>query len=145
VSAQRQSVAALAAAAFVVAGCGSSSHGDTTVRVTTVPTYAGFPAETITVASGDPRSPTCGSDARSFARTARVYAIHAGPDSAVPPDTYYLVMREELADFQVRRCDPALLGAALASLPAWQRRTLRSDLPQEMVAAIRRGLAAAGS
>jgi hypothetical protein len=135
----------LAAAACVAAGCGSTGRGQSSAHTTTVSVYAGYPSDTITVASGKPDSPTCRVDARSFVRSSRVFLAHAGPKSAYPPDAYYMIMREELADFAVRRCDLALLGSALAALTERQRRTLESDLPQEMVATIRKGLAAAGS
>jgi len=141
---------AVAAAAVVAAaaltGCGASSPpGDAGARVTTVPAYAGFPPDTITVSAASSDSPTCRVDARSFVRTSRVYLAHAGPQSAYPSDAYYMVMREELTDFQVRRCDAVLLGGELAHLTKRQIHVLETDLPHEMAATIRSSLAAAGS
>jgi len=138
-------VAALALAALALAGCGASSPHGNAARVTTVPAYAGFPPDTITVTSASPNSPTCRVDARSYVRSSRVYLAHAGPKSAYPPDAYYMVMREELTDFRVRRCDLALLGRELAHLTARQLHVLETDLPHTMVATIRSSLAASGS
>lgn len=132
-------VAAPGAVAITLAGCGSSSpHG--AVGRATVPAYGAFPQDTISVSPTNPTSPTCGADARAFARSSRFFVTRS------PADTYYMIMREELADFTARRCSPALLGRALErGLTPRQQRALIAGLPHQMATVIRKGLSAAGS
>lgn len=128
---------AVLVAAVLLAGCGGAAPRP---RVTTVPAYAGFPPDTITVTDTDPRSPACRVDATSFAASSLRFVTQH------PADTYYMVMREELADFGVRRCDPALLGRALRrTLTARQRDALVADLPRPLADVVRRGLDASAS
>jgi hypothetical protein len=139
-------VAALAVASTALAGCGGSSpHRGAAGRVT-VQAYDAYPPDTISVAAGSPDSPTCRLDARAFAHTSVYFLAHSGPESAYPADLYYVLMREELADFEARRCSLGLLGSALdRRLTARQRRALVADLPREMASVVHEGLSTAGS
>ena len=119
----------LALAALVLAGCGATRH------VTTVGRYGPYPAQTIT-GSADPKE--CALDAHTYARDALAYLAHSGPDAAYPADLYYMMLREDFADFGARGCDPKLLGSALrARLTASQRATLVGSLPTAMADAVR--------
>jgi hypothetical protein len=52
-----------------------------------------------------------------------------------------MLLRQQLADFEARRCDPKLLGSALEHrLSASQRRTLLAHASRPMAAALRRAL-----
>jgi hypothetical protein len=57
-----------------------------------------------------------------------------------------MLLRQQLADFQARRCDPKLLGGAIEHLlsPA-QRRVLLAQASRPMAAALREALSAAGA
>ncbi|HXH97532.1 MAG TPA: hypothetical protein VNH40_10015 [Gaiellaceae bacterium] len=141
-----QTVAALAVTVVVVAGCGGSPSAGSSVGTVTVRAYDVYPPDTISVPSTNPESPTCHVDARAFARSSLQFLAHSGPKAAYPADLYYVIMREELADFEARRCSPALLGSALdRSLTAKQRTALVAELPTEMAGTVRKALAAAGS
>jgi hypothetical protein len=137
--------AALALTVVALSGCGGSSGGADTVGQTTVRAYDVYPPDTISVPSANPNSPTCRVDARAFARAALVFLAHSGPKAAYPADLYYMIMREELADFDARRCSPALLGGALGRrLDARKRTALVTDLPREMAGEVRAAFSAAG-
>jgi hypothetical protein len=139
-------VAALAVTVVALAGCGGSSPRGGTVGMVTVRAYDAYPPDTISVPSTDPESPTCRVDARAFARASLVFLAHSGPKAAYPADLYYVIMREELADFEARRCSSALLGGAVAGrLSARQRAALLAGLPSEMAASVRGALSAAGA
>jgi hypothetical protein len=139
-------VAALAVSVVAVAGCGGSPPAGSSVGRVTVRAYDAYPPDTISVPSTNPESPTCRIDARAFARASLQFLAHSGPKAAYPADLYYVIMREELADFEARRCSPALLGNALdRSLTAQQRTALVADLPAEMAGTVRKALSAAGS
>jgi len=54
-----------------------------------------------------------------------------------------MLLREQLADFGARRCDPKLLGRALERrLSASERRLLLTHASSAMAAVLRRALAA---
>lgn len=125
-----------AAALTLLAGCGGSAKRGTV----TVGAYGGFPATTVSE-SASPAE--CARDARIIARDGRSFLRHYGASAAYPADLYYMIVREDFADFEARSCDPKLLGAALrAGLGAGQRAALAADLPAAMAGLIRRGLAA---
>lgn len=134
----------LAVAALLLAvavGCGTAR---TAGRTITVPGYDAYPPNTITVENDSPRSPACRADARAFVSQSRLYLAHEGPQSAYPSDVAYVSMRQGLADFAARRCDPALLGQALrARLTAKQLTALVGYVPRPMAASLRQALAAA--
>lgn len=139
-------VAALGVTVVALAGCGGASREASTVGKVTVRAYDSYGPDTISVPSTSPDSPTCRLDARAFAKASLEFLAHSGPKAAYPADLYYVIMREELADFEARRCDLALLGRALDSrLTPRQRTALVADLPHEMAGVIRDALAAAGS
>jgi hypothetical protein len=139
-------VAALSAAVLASAGCGGSSRRGATIGVTTVARYDQYGPDTISVPTTNPSSRPCRTDAGAYALTSTYFLAHNGPEAAYPADLYYIVMREELADFEARRCSPALLGSALAGrLTASRRRALVADLPRAMADVVREALAAARS
>jgi hypothetical protein len=124
-------------AAVVAAGCGASHarKGDTV----TVSGYNVFPPATV-VGPHDPRQ--CRADAESFADDARQFLAHSGPRAAYPADLAFVMLREVLADFRARRCDPKLMGDQLRRrLTASQRQAFVSGLPRAMSAAVRQALA----
>jgi hypothetical protein len=128
--------------AFALAGCGSTAArvagGTGTV---TVPAYGVFPATTVV---GADDAAACRLDAGSFSAQARMFLAHSGSQAAYPADLWYVILREALADFGARRCDPALLGRALRRrLGPVQRDALANDLPSAMAARVRESLAAA--
>lgn len=132
----------LAGLALLICGCGSSHHGQaagsTTVR------YGIYPGNTSSVSTTNPRSVSCRQDAVAFARGSAQFLTHYGKLAASPADPYYMLLRQQLADFQARRCDPKLLGGALEQrLPPPQRRVLLAHASRPMAAALRRALAAA--
>ena len=133
---------ALAVLLATAAGCGSAGNAST-VEPATVRAYDHYPANTIVVEAGSPRSPTCRIDARGFVSQSRLYLVHEGALSAYPSDVAYMAMRQGLADFEVRHCDPALLGEALQKLSPKQQSALVRDLPRPMAASLRNALAAA--
>ena len=125
-----------AAVVMLLAGCGGGAKRGTV----TVGAYGGFPATTVTESA----SPTeCARDGLIIARDGRSFLRHFGASAAYPADLYYMIVREDFADFEARQCDPKLLGNALrARLTPAQRTALAADLPTAMAALIRRGLAA---
>jgi hypothetical protein len=55
-----------------------------------------------------------------------------------------MLLRQQLADFEARRCDPKLLGSALEHrLSPSQRRVLLAHASRPMAATLRRALSAA--
>jgi hypothetical protein len=131
----------LAGVALLACGCGSSHRaaaGNTTVR------YGIYPAGTATVSTTDPHSPSCRQDAVAFARGSVKYLTHYAALAASPADPYYMLLRQQLADFQARHCDPKLLGSAIKGrLPASRRQVLLAHASHPMAVALRRALAAA--
>jgi hypothetical protein len=64
--------------------------------------------------------------------------------AASPADPYYMLLRQQLADFEARRCDPKLLGSALEHrLSPSQRGVLLAHASHPMAASLRRALSAA--
>lgn len=142
-----RATAAVAAAgtAALLAGCGGA-HPGATARSVTVAKYGAFPADTIsTQAHGDPRP--CRAVARSFSDGASDYVAHLDAKAgATPADTAYMLLREQLSDFDVRGCRTATLSAALATkLTPAERRTLVANLPQALARRVRAALAGSGS
>ena len=124
----------LVAFSLLLAGCGGGER-----HTVTLPAYGNFPAQTI---SGSPSPVECGKDARIFARDSLAFLAHSSTNAAYPADLYYVILREDFADFQGRRCDPALLGAALRDrLTAKQRTALVDYLPTVIADVVRKGLA----
>jgi len=124
-----------AVAVAALAGCGGAKRGTVTVGA-----YGGFPATTVTE-SASPAE--CARDGRIIARDGRSFLRHFGASAAYPADLYYMIVREDFADFEARHCDPKLLGAALrAGLTSAQRTALAADLPTAMAVLIRQGLGA---
>lgn len=137
----RRVAALLAGVGLLACGCGSSQHGEaahSTVR------YGIYPGGTATVSTTDPTSASCRGDADAFARGSVKYLSHYAELAASPADPYYMLLRQQLADFQARRCEPKLLGDALEELlsPS-QRRVLLAHASHPMATALRQALAAA--
>jgi hypothetical protein len=131
----------LLALALALPACGGGGVGAGSVA-TTVQRYDAYPPDTISVSASDPRSLPCRRDAAGLAHEATLFVEHEGPYSVYPADLAYVVLREELADFQTRRCDLQLLGHALANaLTPAQRRVLLTKTPHVMSAFMRRSLA----
>jgi hypothetical protein len=128
---------------LLACGCGSSQRGaadHTTVR------YGVYPGSTTPVSTTNPTSTACRGDADAFARGSAKYLTHYAELAASPADPYYMLLRQQLADFQARRCDPKLLGAALQKrLPPSKRQVLLAHASHPMATALRRALAAAGA
>jgi hypothetical protein len=136
--------AGLAGAVLLACGCGSS-HRDATGH-TTVQRYDIYPADTISVPSTNPESLACRRESVGLARASARFVAHYGPASVYPADLYYVLMREELADYEARHCDPKLLGRALVQrLSAPQRRVLLTHAPRPMSLVLRKALSAAGA
>ena len=133
--------ALVAGLALLASGCGASQRSDagqTTVR------YGIYPGGTATVSTTNPRSNSCRQDAVAFARGSAQYLTHYAELAASPADPYYMLLRQQLADFQARRCDPKLLGSALdRRLSPAQRRVLLAHASRPMATALRGALAAA--
>lgn len=120
--------------AVVLAGCG----GGVRKRSVVVPAYGEHPATTVSVS---PSPGACAADARIVARDALAFVQHSTGISAYPSDLYYTIIREDLADFEARSCEPKLLGPALrARLTPKQRAVLVGGLPRTMADIIRAGL-----
>ena len=139
----RSAAAGIAALALLVCGCGSSHH---VAAPTTTVRYGIYPGGTATVPTTDPTSASCRGDADAFARGARKYLTHYGALAASPADPYYMLLRQQLGDFEARRCDPKLLGSALEQrLSGAQRRALLAHASRPMAAALHCALAASGA
>ena len=136
-------VVAVVGVALLVCGCGSSHRGEagpTTVR------YGIYPGASSPVSTTDPTSVSCHQDAAAFGRGSAQYLTHYGELAASPADPYYMLLRQQLADFQARRCDPKLLGSAIERrLSPSQRRVLLAHASRPMAAALRQALSAAGA
>jgi hypothetical protein len=134
-------VVAVVGVALLICGCGSSHRGEagpTTVR------YGIYPGATSSVSTTDPRSDSCHRDAVAFARGSAQFLTHYGAVAASPADPYYMLLRQQLGDFEARRCDPKLLGSAIGHrLSPAQRRVLLAHASRPMAAALRRSLSAA--
>jgi hypothetical protein len=132
----------LAGLALLAGGCGGSSAGREAARTTV--RYAIYPGATASVPTTDPRSASCHQDAVAFARGSAQYLEHYAELAASPADPYYMLLRQQLADFQARRCDPKLLGSALEHhLSRSKRRVLLAHASRPMAASLRQALAAA--
>ena len=137
--------AVLAGAALLSSGCGSSHRGAAAGH-TTVQRYDIYPADTISVPSTKPKSRACRRDSVGLAKASALFVAHSNRASVYPADLYYVLMREELADFDARHCDPKLLGNTLVhALSARQRRFLVAHAPSPMAGELRHALAAAGA
>ena len=131
----------LAGVALVAAGCGSSHHGE--AAPTTVH-YGIYTGGTASVPTTNPSSRSCHQDADAFARGAAQFLTHLGQLAASPADPYYMLLRQQLADFEARRCDPRLLGSAIEDrLSPAERRELLAHASSSMAAALRGSLSAA--
>jgi hypothetical protein len=130
----RASLACVLAAVSVLAGCGSSSHRGAVVTVT-VPAYGEHPQTTVTAVAAAPGSRVCAADARTFTRDTLMFLAHSGPEAAYPADLYYVIVRQDLADFEARSCDRKTLGDEL-------RRRLTPAEQRAFVAALPKGMAA---
>ena len=115
------------AGAALLAGCGSSHKG------VAVPAYGDHPATTVAAAPTDPRA--CRIDADAFGDAARMFLAHSGPQAAYPADLYLVLLRDALADFRARHCDPTVLGRVLdRRLTPVERKRLVDGLPSSMAA-----------
>lgn len=135
--------AACLVAGFVLLACGcGSSHGGAAAQTTV--RYGIYPGGTATVATTDPTSTSCRQDAVAFAHGSVKYLTHYAALAASPADPYYMLLRQQLADFEARHCDPKLLGSALADLlsPS-KRQVLLAHASHPMADVLRRALAAA--
>jgi hypothetical protein len=139
-------VAAAVIAGIVLLSCGcASSHRGATGH-TTVQRYDIYPADTISVPSTNPTSRACRHDSVGLAQASALFVAHSNRASVYPADLYYVLMREELADFDTRHCDLKLLGTSLVHvLSARQRRFLVTHAPRRMAVELRHALAAAGA
>jgi len=130
-----------AIAALVLTGCGAHHRGAS--RQVTVGKYGAYGAETITAPVGTADAKLCKADAEGFATEAHSFVMRYGSTAASSTDVYYMGLREELADFDTRRCDDRVLGRALVSrLTAKQRRLLVSELTSSMAGRVRAALGA---
>ena len=121
-------------AVLALAGCGGVH-----VRTQTVGAYGSFAATTVAAAPGGPAN--CRKDAEIFARDATRFVAHSTTTSSYPADLYYVILREDFADFQARGCAPSYLHDPLVQrLTASERRVLVADLPAAMAAVVRAGL-----
>lgn len=128
--------------AVLVTACGAR-HQSRSHQVT-VGKYGDFGAETITAPSGAADDRLCKVDANGFATEAHSFVMRYGSTAASSTDVYYMGLREELADFDARRCPAGVLGKALvAKLTAKQRRLLVTELTRSMAGRVRAALRAA--
>lgn len=122
--------ALVAAALLALAACGSSAK-----RTVTLPAYGDHPATTVTAQPADPKQ--CAIDADAFGDAARLFLAHSGPQAAYPADLYVVLLRDALADFRTRGCDPAELGAVLRQrLTAAERAQLVDGVSSSLADAI---------
>jgi hypothetical protein len=127
--------------AVLACGCGSSQRDAT--KQTTV-RYGIYPGDTSSVSTTNPRSASCRQAADAFASGSAQFLTHYGELAASPADPYYMLLRQQLADFQARRCDPQLLGTAIERrLSPSERRVLLARTSRPMAAALRGALSAA--
>lgn len=120
-------------AVLALAGCGGGgSHGHTQ----TVGAYGTFTAATVAALPGGPAN--CRKDGEDFARDAKRFVAHTTTAAAYPADLYYMIIREDFADFEARGCAPSYLHDPLVRrLTASERRVLVADLPAAMAATVR--------
>ena len=124
--------------ALVLSACGS--HDRAAIRVTSGK-YGDYGVQTITVPAGPTSSKLCKADASGFAGQAESFVVKYGSTAASSTDVYYMGMRQELGDFDARRCNPRFLGKALVhQLTAEQRRLLLAELPLSMAKPVRAAL-----
>ncbi len=122
-------------AVLALAGCGGGSHG----HVQTVGAYGTYRGATVASAPGGPAN--CRKDAEVFAVDAKRFVAHSTTTSSYPADLYYVILREDFADFQARGCAPSYLRDPLTQrLTASERRVLVADLPSAMAAVVRAAL-----
>jgi hypothetical protein len=118
----------------VLAGCGGGARK----RSVVVPAYGEHPATTV---SASPSPAACAADARIIARDAVALVEHSTANTAYPSDLYYTIIRQDLADFEARSCEPKILGPPLrARLTPKQRVVLVGALPRTLADLIRSGL-----
>jgi hypothetical protein len=133
-----QGALAAVSLALVLSACGSHHRAATRV---TGGKYGNYGAQTITVPAGPASSKLCKADANGFAGQAESFVVRYGSTAASSTDVYYLGMRQELGDFDARRCEPHLLGEALVhQLTAEQRRLLLAELPLSVAKPVRAAL-----
>jgi len=121
-------------AVLALAGCGGGSHG----HAQTVGAYGSFAATTVAALPGGPAN--CRKDGEVFARDAKRFVAHSTTTAAYPADLYYVILRDDFADFQARGCAPSYLHDPLVRrLTAPERRVLVADLPTAMAAVVRSG------
>ncbi len=127
--------------ALILSACGA--HKRTALRVASGK-YGDYGAQTITVPAGRANSKLCKADGNGFAGQAHSFVVHYGSTAASSTDVYYMGLRQELGDFDARRCEATLLGEALVhQLTRRQRRLLLAELPQSMADRVRAALASA--
>jgi hypothetical protein len=113
---------------LALAGCGSSSKS----RDVTVPAYGDHPAATVAAGTADPAA--CRIDADAFAHAGRLFLAHSAARAAYPADLFFVQLREALADFRARGCNPAILRSRLGPR---QREALIEGLPASLSTALR--------
>ena len=125
----------LAVLALALAGCGGGSHG----HAQTVGAYGSFAATTVAALPGGPAN--CRKDGEIFARDAKRFVAHSTTSASYPADLYYVILRDDFADFEARECAPSYLHDPLVQrLNASERRVLVANLPAAMAATVRAGL-----
>jgi hypothetical protein len=106
--------------------------------VQTVGAYGAYKAATVAAAPGGKAN--CTKDGDVFARDSVRFLAHSTTNAAYPSDLYYMILREDFADFEARGCPAHYLGEALARrLTRGQIRTLAANVPAAMAQAIRGG------
>lgn len=134
------SATAIALTLLVLAGCGSGSRHATATTVT-VARYGPYPADTIAVPAGAASGRVCRTDAQAYADGAKHYVEHFGPAAATPADTSYMLLREQLADFDAHGCAMEVLARRLvAELRPRERRALVANLPPGTARRVRAAL-----
>lgn len=136
-------VIAATVVAVLATACGAQHHAQSHRVI--VEKYGDFGAETITVPnSAAANDRLCKVDAEGFATEAQSFVMRFGSTAASSTDVYYMGLREELADFDARRCAASVLGKALVQrLTAKQRRLFVSELTRSMAGRVRAALGAA--
>lgn len=128
-------------ATAVLAGCGSSSRRAETTGPISVGAYGVTPERTATTAPAS--TAVCRADAATLVDDAHGFLAHLGRAGPYPADLNYVIVRDDLARFRSHRCEPVVLGSALArGLTAAQRDQLVANLPSSMAQALRTALAA---
>ncbi len=123
----------------LAAGCGSS--GKEAAGTVTVSGYGVTPAATVVGRRGDAKA--CRADGETVADDALQFLAHSGARAAYPADLDYVMLREVLADFQARGCEPKAMGDPLRKrLTPRQRSAFAAGLPERMSAVVREALAA---